>query len=96
MALVGGVMDAGFDELVLHFGPGRAKLTKLGRTSATIVEMRRYAPFLCERIQWRMPLRSAATRTRRTQGGHVMKKRGRFGNFARRAMHATGGAGING
>ncbi|WP_227746939.1 alpha/beta hydrolase family protein [Paraburkholderia franconis] len=70
-ALVYGAMDAGLDELGLHFGPHGSELTKLARTSVTIIDrldhalfstaardatMNLFEQFLRERIQAPMPM----------------------------------------
>ncbi|SEI53206.1 alpha/beta hydrolase family protein [Paraburkholderia diazotrophica] len=70
-ALVYGAMDAGLDDLGLHFGPRGSELTKLARTSVTIIDRLDHAlfstaardatvnlfeQFLREQIQAPMPL----------------------------------------
>ncbi|MEM5386898.1 alpha/beta hydrolase [Paraburkholderia phymatum] len=70
-ALVYGAMDAGLDELALHFGPRGSELTKLARTSVTIIDrldhalfstaardatMNLFEQFLRERILAPMPM----------------------------------------
>ena len=44
-ALVYGPMDAGLDELALHFGPDGSELAKLAQTTATVVDKLDHALF---------------------------------------------------